>query len=80
MSGKGSPLVWREALRQLFADAGYEREELLHMIESYEQLAADFAALLAENERLRGEAALRKAQPETGPHHMSSKLWEAIHE
>jgi cell division septum initiation protein DivIVA len=76
------PVQWRAALRQLFADAGYEKEELLRLVDAYEELAADYAALLADNERLKLE--VRKAREDaaagSGASYMSSKLWDAIHE
>jgi regulator of replication initiation timing len=82
MASTIGPVQWRAALRQLFADAGYEKEELLLLADAYEELAADYAALLAENERLKLE--IRKAREHAADgstaSYMSSKLWDAIHE
>jgi hypothetical protein len=77
-----SMLQWRKALAQLCQDAGYDSPELAQLIEAYEELAADYAALLAEHERLKQETAARKvrADSEAVAGYMSSKLWDAIHE
>ncbi|KIL41418.1 hypothetical protein SD70_07160 [Gordoniibacillus kamchatkensis] len=84
MAATMGPVQWRAALRQLFADAGYEKDELVQLVDAYEELAADYAALLAENERLKLEARRARADAAagmgSGTGHMSSKLWDAIHE
>jgi hypothetical protein len=51
-------------------------------VDAYEELTADYAALLAEHERLKQEAAARKQRKDTeaAADYMSSKLWDAIHE
>lgn len=84
MATTTGPVHWRAALRRLFADAGYENEELLQLVDAYEELAADYAALLADNERLKLEVRRARADASAGAgasaSHMSSKLWDAIHE
>lgn len=78
MTGLNSAKL-KEALKRLFADAGYENDELLRLVDEYESLAADYAALLAENARLKAEAK-RPAARSQDAGYMSSKLWDAIHE
>jgi cell division septum initiation protein DivIVA len=69
----------KDELKRLFAAAGYEKEELLRLVDDYETLAAEYAALLAENERLKTDAK-RHAARNADSHYMSSRLWDAIHE
>lgn len=69
----------KDELKRLFADAGYENAELMQLVDDYETLAAEYAVLLAENERLKADVK-RPAARTPDANYMSSKLWDAIHE